>query len=130
MGIVRAGARALDGRGMRAVGPWDGATGERSGQAFAVPAVTMADKFYDVPVQAGNIWAVRYFGKIVHSKDGGRSFSVQQSGGTNSLFGVSFADPREGWPVGEQGTIIHTGEGADRSMSGGISGKRESRNGT
>ena len=54
-------------------------------------AIRFGDKFYDVSVaDKENTWVVGYHGAILHSNDGGKHWSKQNSGGTNSLLGVSF----------------------------------------
>jgi photosystem II stability/assembly factor-like uncharacterized protein len=78
----------------------------------SVPAITFGDKFYDVSAGGkGNVWVVGYYGAIVHSNDGGKIWSRQDSGSSNSLLGVAFVNEREGWVVGELGVILHTKDG-------------------
>ena len=73
--------------------------------------IVLQDKFYDIAVLKDAIWVVGYYGKIVYSKDGGKTWTVQQSGTKNSLLGVSFVNGKQGWAVGESGTIICTKDG-------------------
>ena len=76
------------------------------------PTIRFQDKFYDVSVRdKGNVWIVGYYGAILHSNDGGKHWSRQNSGASNSLLGVDFVNDREGWAVGELGTILHTKDG-------------------
>jgi photosystem II stability/assembly factor-like uncharacterized protein/putative cell wall-binding protein len=51
------------------------------------------------------------WGTILHTADGGVTWSRQGSGTTNWLDGVAFTDASHGWAVGDGGTIIHTGDG-------------------
>jgi photosystem II stability/assembly factor-like uncharacterized protein len=62
-------------------------------------------------VDRENGWAVGIRGTIIHSTDGGKTWSAQNSGTEKNLFSVSFPDLKNGWIVGEFGTIIHTGDG-------------------
>ncbi|MFH0726495.1 MAG: YCF48-related protein [Pseudomonadota bacterium] len=64
-------------------------------------------KEYDVAVSDDeNIRAVGYFGAIVHSSDGGKTWIRQQAGTATSLTGVSFVNDKEGWAVGDAGKIL------------------------
>ncbi|MBC8179615.1 hypothetical protein H8E88_00685, partial [candidate division KSB1 bacterium] len=56
-------------------------------------------------------WAVGSNGVIVHTSDGGSSWSSQTSGTSNYLLSVHFSDSRTGWAVGGYGTIVHTSDG-------------------
>lgn len=56
-------------------------------------------------------WAVGIKGTIIHSADGGKTWTSQSSGTDRNLFSVSFVDAQNGWTVGEFGTILHTGDG-------------------
>ncbi len=62
-------------------------------------------------VDRQNGWSVGIKGTIIHSTDGGTTWSAQSSGTEKNLFSVSFPDLKNGWIVGEFGTIIHTGDG-------------------
>lgn len=79
---------------------------------ISADAITFGDKFYDVVApDKDHLWAVGYFGAIVHSSDGGKTF-VRQDGGTfAAMTGVSFINDKQGWAVGDQGTILHTKDG-------------------
>lgn len=50
-------------------------------------------------------------GTIVSTDNGGVTFTAQDSGNSNNLFGVSFADSKNGWVVGDKGTILRTKNG-------------------
>ncbi len=54
-------------------------------------------------------WAVGKFGTIVHTFDGGASWSTQTSGTTQNLLFVQFTDASNGWAAGTSGTILETG---------------------
>jgi len=56
-------------------------------------------------------WACGRSGAIVHSSDGGMSWTRQVSGTTYTLTSIYFVDARTGWAVGNNGTILHTSDG-------------------
>jgi photosystem II stability/assembly factor-like uncharacterized protein len=59
-------------------------------------------------------WAVGTNGTIVHTTDGGTTWTGQSnplSGTTIVLRGVEFTDATTGWAVGLGGTILHTIDG-------------------
>ncbi|WP_170113121.1 YCF48-related protein [Ahniella affigens] len=62
-------------------------------------------------VGAENAWAVGFDGKIVATRDGGSSWSVQTSGTNAWLNAVAFFDAKRGWAVGRRGTIVATRDG-------------------
>lgn len=75
-------------------------------------AITYEDKFYDVAMSdKAHIWAVGYYGTIVHSSDGGRHWTRQDAGTQHALTGIYFINRQEGFIVGDQGTILHTIDG-------------------
>src|SRR5437660_8132005 len=56
-------------------------------------------------------WAVGDGGTILHTSNGGSTWSPQTSGSNSSLLGVAFPDATNGWAVGSPGTILHTSDG-------------------
>lgn len=57
-------------------------------------------------------WAVGAAGKIIHSADGGLTWSTPQTSGTaNTLQGVHFTSASTGWAVGHRGIILKTSNG-------------------
>jgi len=58
-------------------------------------------------------WACGRFGTILHTSDGGLTWSRQKSGTTFTLTGICFADAKNGWAVGNAGTILHTSNGGE-----------------
>ena len=46
------------------------------------------------------------YGTIVRTTDGGNNWTIQSSGTTQTLWGVSFTDATNGTAVGENGTIL------------------------
>jgi photosystem II stability/assembly factor-like uncharacterized protein len=51
-------------------------------------------------------WIVGERGVIYRTVDGGFSWTEQENGAKQSLFGLSFADPAHGWASGERGVIL------------------------
>lgn len=62
---------------------------------------------------ASNGWIAGFSGRILHTSDGGTNWSLQASGTTQELHGLSFTDAQTGWAVGGSGlgTILHTVNG-------------------
>jgi photosystem II stability/assembly factor-like uncharacterized protein len=57
-------------------------------------------------------WVVGEFGLILHTRDGGRTWTSQRGGGKlPQLAAVIFRDERKGWALGQQGTLIWTQDG-------------------
>ena len=56
-------------------------------------------------------WAVGYYGKIVHTVDGGKTWATQEAGVNKLLSGVDFVDADNGWVVGYGPTILNTKDG-------------------
>jgi photosystem II stability/assembly factor-like uncharacterized protein len=56
-------------------------------------------------------WACGRWGTILHTADGGQSWTRQASGTDYTLTSISFVDSRQGWAVGDAGTILHTSDG-------------------
>lgn len=79
--------------------------------ASAERELAFRDNFYDVEIRGKLVWIVGYHGTVLHSRDGGLSWTVQGSGTKEALFRVSFVDPRKGWISGSYGTLLHTGDG-------------------
>ena len=79
--------------------------------AKAPPPITFFDRLYDVAAVSKNIWVVGYYGKIVHSADGGVTWTIQQAGTTKALLGICMVNDRVGGIVGASGTILHTTDG-------------------
>jgi photosystem II stability/assembly factor-like uncharacterized protein len=56
-------------------------------------------------------WIAGYGGVMLHSTDGGRTWSPQSTGVTQALEGLYFADAQHGWAVGWIGTVVRTLDG-------------------
>ena len=55
-----------------------------------------------------NGWAVGYYGKILHTADGGKTWTDQANGAKKVLSDVDFVDANTGWVVGYGPTILYT----------------------
>jgi photosystem II stability/assembly factor-like uncharacterized protein len=56
-------------------------------------------------------WVVGNHGRILHTDDGGETWTLQTSGTSAALYHVDFRSDGLGWAVGERGTIIRTVDG-------------------
>ncbi len=56
-------------------------------------------------------WACGRWGTILHTDNGGQTWSAQRSGTEVTLAGIHFTDQGNGWAVGDNGTILHTTNG-------------------
>jgi photosystem II stability/assembly factor-like uncharacterized protein len=56
-------------------------------------------------------WACGRWGTVLHTADGGKTWTLQSSGTENTLVSIYFVDRQNGWAVGEEGTILHTADG-------------------
>ncbi len=52
-------------------------------------------------------------GKIFQSVSGGKNWREQKSGMSVNLNDIFFRDTREGWAIGDEGTILHTTTGGN-----------------
>lgn len=78
-------------------------TAQAFGQALSLEGISMLDK------QEGFI--VGEAGLIMHTKNGGVTWTSQPSGITDDLWDVHFVDADHGWAVGEAGMIASTKNG-------------------
>lgn len=58
-------------------------------------------------------WAVGARGTILHTTNGGSSWTPQTSGTLSGLEAVHFTGPARGWAVGDSGTILSTEDGGE-----------------
>ncbi len=56
-------------------------------------------------------WIGGHFGKIWYTKDGGKSWKLQNSSTTKNIADIYFVDKKCGWAVGYGGLILHTSDG-------------------
>ena len=66
---------------------------------------------YAVTAHGTNAWAAGYWGTILTSSDGGRTWTQPDTPTAKTLFGISFADDKSGWAVGASGTILRSTDG-------------------
>ena len=84
---------------------------------FSSYAATLAkepalqENFYGVQILGSRVWIVGYYGTILHSKDSGSTWEIQQSPTRNALFQVRFLNGEEGWISGSYGIVLHTTDG-------------------
>ena len=77
------------------------------------PAIERRDNYVSLSVPAPNVvWAAGTGGKVVQSRDGGKSWVSQATGTQNSLLGIAAWDPEHAVAVGNLGTIIRTADAA------------------
>ena len=92
-----------------------------AGRSWMTPAgrlpAGMAEQFDFRAVEArgANCWIAGSPGTaVLHSRDGGQSWTVFPTGQNLPLHAVSFADESNGWAVGAMGTILSTNDGGRR----------------
>jgi photosystem II stability/assembly factor-like uncharacterized protein len=56
-------------------------------------------------------WACGRWGTVLHTENGGLTWSRQRTPTNYTLTSICFVDPKNGWAVGEGGTIIRTEDG-------------------
>lgn len=56
-------------------------------------------------------WVGGHFGKIWHTRDGGKTWIVQDTHTRKNIADIYFVDAKNGWAVGYGGLIIHTSDG-------------------
>jgi photosystem II stability/assembly factor-like uncharacterized protein len=60
-------------------------------------------------------WIVGEFGLVLHTEDGGSTWTAQRSGSDlPQLYAVKFVDDQRGWVMGQAGSLIHTTDGGKR----------------
>jgi photosystem II stability/assembly factor-like uncharacterized protein len=75
-------------------------------------ASVVRDNLYGVKaVSPTEAWAVGNFGTIVHTTNGGTTWTPSESHTKSPLFAVDFADATHGWIVGKDGVVLRTIDG-------------------
>lgn len=78
------------------------------------PAIERRDNYVSLSVPAPDlVWAAGTGGKVVLSRDGGKSWLSQATGTRNNLLGIAAWDPQHATAVGNLGTIIVTADGGN-----------------
>ncbi len=102
---------AVGDQGLLLVGHNGGASWEPVRTAVLGPKQAYFD-WYAVAAQGPHVWIAGTPGHVVlHSHDGGKSWSVAATGNTLPLYGLHFVSEELGWAVGAGGTILHTRDG-------------------
>jgi photosystem II stability/assembly factor-like uncharacterized protein len=79
---------------------------------LAERTIYTTDRFYDVfAIGPERAFVVGYGGKILETKDGGRTWENRPSGVDVALYAVHFVDDQHGWISGQEGLILHTADG-------------------
>ncbi len=74
--------------------------------------IELKDSLFSIDfVDSQSGWAVGYYGCVLHTNDGGKTWSFQDSGTKKLLASIDFVDALHGWAVGYGPTILHTGDG-------------------
>src|SRR5690606_21463134 len=60
-----------------------------------------------------NGWICGNNGVIIHTKDGGLNWALQESGINSNLRKIRFADLQNGWAIGDSGKILNTTNGGE-----------------
>lgn len=72
-------------------------------------AIYFADNWYG--------WAVGDSGSIIHTADGGQSWSQQASGSSSHLNAIYFVNQQTGWIAGDDNTLLYTTNGGQNWYS-------------
>ena len=79
------------------------------------PAIERRDNYVSLAVPAPDlVWAAGTGGKVVQSRNGGKSWVSQPTGTPHNLLGIAAWDPQHAAAVGNLGTIIVTADGGER----------------
>ena len=82
------------------------------GASVATPVFERGDAFYGIAAPtAATIWAAGTSGKIVHSEDGGRSWTRQATPVLRTLQDIAAWDARRAVAVGDTGVVLTTSNG-------------------
>lgn len=76
------------------------------------PPISVLDRFYGVAEPSQDqLWLVGSFGKIIKSSDGGRSWTIQRTGGDINLQAVATWDASTAVAVGDDASMLVTQDG-------------------
>jgi photosystem II stability/assembly factor-like uncharacterized protein len=77
-----------------------------------MPFITAKNLHSVVTTDENNIWMVGQFGTILHSEDGGKTFTPQDAGTKDDLLTeICFVNNKIGWVCGIMGIMLHTDDG-------------------
>jgi photosystem II stability/assembly factor-like uncharacterized protein len=84
-----------------------------SGPAASEPGISHSAAHVSSPRAAipKSGWALGTGGVILHTEDGGVTWSVQRSGIAEHMLSASFLTPRIGWVIGGAGALLNTVDG-------------------
>ena len=69
------------------------------------------DSLYDIAfVDSQTGWAVGDFGTILHTADGGQTWTRENAGNLPSLYAIDAIDKGHRWGVGEGGIVVGVGQ--------------------
>ena len=71
---------------------------------------------------ANTAWAVGEAGTVIHTTDGGTSWTRASTPATATLTSAAFTGPFTGWAVGEHGTIVHAFRTGGPDLFGRVAG--------
>jgi photosystem II stability/assembly factor-like uncharacterized protein len=86
----------------------------RAREKMTMPAIKMVTSEDVIAVAApddDNVWIAGDYGVVYHSRDGGTTWTEQQSGVKTLLCDIKFLDAATGWIAGSQGVMLHTTDG-------------------
>ena len=66
---------------------------------------------FGVASHGENVWACGYWGTILRSSDGGRTWSQPDTPTAETLYAISFADDKNGFVVGANGSLLRSSDG-------------------
>jgi photosystem II stability/assembly factor-like uncharacterized protein len=110
--LLPGGAAVAVGQGGVVLLSSDGGGSWRFADLGVSPEVRASWDFDAVAAAGGQIWAAGRPGSaVLHSRDAGKTWSVQQTRQPLPLHGLCFRDEKHGWAVGELGLILSTADG-------------------
>jgi len=95
------------------------------GGVLTAVSAAQSGRYWQNPFPTGNtlravaalddqtVIAVGDYGTILRTTDGGETWTLQSSGTTSHLYGVSFTDANTGTAVGDRGPILRITTGGD-----------------
>lgn len=66
---------------------------------------------FGVSSHGDKVWACGYWGTLLRSTDGGKTWTQSDTPTAETLFATSFADDSNGWAVGANGTLMRSTDG-------------------
>ena len=87
---------------------------ENAGVSLDRPQSGTTENLTDIQMIGEDGWIVGYDGVILHTADGGKTWTKQDSPSALSLEALYFHDAQNGWAVGWAGTVVHTVDGGKK----------------